>query len=138
MAKSILFDLDGTLTESGEGIMKCAVYALAHYGAYTVTFYTFAFAGVGSLIFLQPSQLAVLARPAMALTAIGMVAISTVLPYLLYTGGLARMDSAKASMLASVEPVVAALAGVIVFHERMSPATGLGAVSILAAVLLLH
>ena len=32
MPKSILFDLDGTLTDSGEGIMKCAVYALAHYG----------------------------------------------------------------------------------------------------------
>ena len=30
--KSILFDLDGTLTDSGEGIMKCAVYALSHYG----------------------------------------------------------------------------------------------------------
>ena len=30
--KSILFDLDGTLTDSGEGIMKCAIYALAHYG----------------------------------------------------------------------------------------------------------
>ena len=32
MAKSILFDLDGTLTDSGEGIMKCAIYALSHYG----------------------------------------------------------------------------------------------------------
>ena len=32
MQKSILFDLDGTLTDSGEGIMKCTVYALAHYG----------------------------------------------------------------------------------------------------------
>lgn len=32
MRKSILFDLDGTLTDSGEGIMKSAVYALAHYG----------------------------------------------------------------------------------------------------------
>lgn len=30
--KSILFDLDGTLTDSGEGIMNCAVYALSHYG----------------------------------------------------------------------------------------------------------
>ena len=30
--KSILFDLDGTLTDSGEGIMKSAVYALAHFG----------------------------------------------------------------------------------------------------------
>ena len=30
--KSILFDLDGTLTDSGVGIMNCAVYALSHFG----------------------------------------------------------------------------------------------------------
>ena len=30
--KSILFDLDGTLTDSGEGIMNCAKLALQHYG----------------------------------------------------------------------------------------------------------
>jgi len=30
--KHILFDLDGTLTDSGIGIMKCAKLALAHYG----------------------------------------------------------------------------------------------------------
>ena len=30
--KSILFDLDGTLTDSGEGIMNCAIFALSHYG----------------------------------------------------------------------------------------------------------
>ena len=32
MAKAILFDLDGTLTDSGEGIMNCAAYALEHFG----------------------------------------------------------------------------------------------------------
>lgn len=32
MAKAILFDLDGTLTDSGEGIMNCAAFALEHYG----------------------------------------------------------------------------------------------------------
>lgn len=32
MQKSIFFDLDGTLTDSGEGIMKSAVYALSHFG----------------------------------------------------------------------------------------------------------
>lgn len=113
-------------------------YALAHYGPYTVTFYTFAFAGVGSLIFLKPEQLAVLADAPMALTALGLVVVSTVLPYLFYTAGLARMESGKAAIIASVEPVVAALVGIAVFHESMSLATGLGVVSILAAVLLLH
>ena len=30
--KAILFDLDGTLTDSGEGIINCAVFALEHFG----------------------------------------------------------------------------------------------------------
>lgn len=30
--KCIIFDLDGTLTDSGEGIMNCAEYALSHFG----------------------------------------------------------------------------------------------------------
>ena len=30
--KSILFDLDGTLTDSGEGIINCATLALEHFG----------------------------------------------------------------------------------------------------------
>ena len=32
MGKSILFDLDGTLTDSGEGIINCAALALEHFG----------------------------------------------------------------------------------------------------------
>ena len=52
--------------------------------------------------------------------------------------GLARIDSGKAAILASVEPVVAALVGVLVFHEAMDISTALGVVSILAAVVLLR
>ena len=32
MKKAILFDLDGTLTDSGEGIINCAILALEHFG----------------------------------------------------------------------------------------------------------
>ena len=32
MTRSILFDLDGTLTDSGKGIMNCAIYTLEYYG----------------------------------------------------------------------------------------------------------
>lgn len=32
MAKTILFDLDGTLTDSGAGIINCAALALEHFG----------------------------------------------------------------------------------------------------------
>ena len=32
MIKAVLFDLDGTLTDSGEGIINCAVFAMEHLG----------------------------------------------------------------------------------------------------------
>ena len=32
MKKAILFDLDGTLTDSGEGIINCAIYAMERFG----------------------------------------------------------------------------------------------------------
>ena len=32
MGKTIIFDLDGTLTDSGEGIINCATLALQHFG----------------------------------------------------------------------------------------------------------
>ena len=32
MKKTVLFDLDGTLTDSGEGIINCATLALRHFG----------------------------------------------------------------------------------------------------------
>lgn len=34
MYQAILFDLDGTLTESGEGITKCVQYALEKFGIF--------------------------------------------------------------------------------------------------------
>ena len=30
--KAVLFDLDGTLTDSGEGIINCSILALEHFG----------------------------------------------------------------------------------------------------------
>ena len=114
-------------------------FALEHYGPYTVTLYTFLFAGAASLIFLRPGELsAAFSHRALLLTALGLVVVSTVLPYLLYTAGLARVESGKAAILACVEPVVAALVGVLVFHETMDLSTALGVGGILAAVLLLR
>ena len=32
MKKAILFDLDGTIIDSEEGVTKCVQYALSHFG----------------------------------------------------------------------------------------------------------
>ena len=113
-------------------------YALAHYGPMTVTVWTFVFAGVASLVLVRPAELATLAQPSMALTAVGLVVCSTVLPYILYTRGLARVEAGKASILASLEPVVASVAGVVLFGEPMSPLTAAGIVCVLAGVYILR
>lgn len=114
-------------------------YALAHYQPLTVTFYTFVFAGAGSLFLLKPAELsASLSQPSMALISLGLVVISTVFPYILYTRGLAKVDSGKASILASIEPVVAALVGVLAFGEPMSIMVAMGLVCILISVYILR
>lgn len=113
-------------------------YALAHYQPLTVTFYTFVFAGAGALFLIKPSELsACFSQTLMVLLTIGLVVVSTVLPYILYTRGLAKLDSGKASILASIEPLVAALVGVLAFGEPMSIMVVLGLICILASVYIL-
>ena len=117
----------------------CGRYALAHYDSMTVTMWTFLFAGPASLVLLRPSELAAaFSAPGTWLTAAGLVAVSTAAPYLLYTWGLARVESGRASILASLEPVVASLAGTLLFHEPLSAATLAGIACVLAGVSILR
>ena len=60
------------------------------------------------------------------------------LPYLLYTYGLTGMETGRASIMASVEPVVATIIGAVVFRESMSGLAYLGVVLVLSAVVLLN
>ena len=66
-----------------------------------------------------------------------MVIVATVLPYIFYTKGLEGVESGKASIIANVEPVVAALTGVVFFHETLSIWTLLGVACVLGGVILL-
>lgn len=115
-----------------------ARYALAHYKPFTVTFYTFLFAGISALFVVRPNELTAAAQPSVLLLILDLVIVSTVLPYLFYTKGLAQVDSGKASILASIEPVVAALTGIIVFGEPMGITVLLGLACILLSVYILR
>ncbi|MEG2001136.1 MAG: EamA family transporter [Evtepia sp.] len=116
-----------------------ARYALLHYRPFTVTFYTFLFAGIGSLFLDNPITMAKsFANPTAFLLGLGILIISTIAPYLLYTLGLAEMNSGKASILASIEPVVAAFVGILVFGESLTSGVILGLFCILTSVFLLQ
>jgi drug/metabolite transporter (DMT)-like permease len=64
--------------------------------------------------------------------------VSCYLPYLLYAYGLTGLETGKASIMASIEPVVATLAGVFIYSEPMSLMSGCGAALVLGAVVLLN
>lgn len=115
-----------------------AHYGLAHYDSYTMIYWTFFFSGLGSFVFLDPAAIAPAVSSAKGVfSALGLVVVATVLPYLLYTKGLEGVESGKASIIASVEPVVAALIGVFVFHEVLSVWVLLGVACVLGCVVLL-
>ena len=115
-----------------------AHYGLAHYDAYTMIYWTFAVAGLGSFVFLDaPALAATLSQPRGLWGAVGLVVIATVLPYFFYTRGLEGVESGTASVIANVEPVVAALTGVVFFHETLTVWTVLGIVLVLLAAVLL-
>lgn len=114
--------------------------ALQYYQPFTVTFYTFLIAGIGSLFMTNTQDLAITFHsPTGILLSLGLMVLGTVFPYLLYTKGLNDLgDSGKASILASIEPVVASLVGIVAFGEPLTLGVLLGLVCILASVYILR
>jgi drug/metabolite transporter (DMT)-like permease len=115
-----------------------AHYALQHYDSLTMTYWTFVFAGLGSLVFWDTQVMMTVFSLAQGIIgALGLAVIATVLPYILYTTGLEGVESGKASIIANVEPVVGALVGVFVFGETLSIWVILGIICVLGGVMLL-
>lgn len=114
-------------------------YALAHYSPLTVTLWTFLFAGPASLVLARPGELAaVFSQPVNWGVALALAALSTALPYILYTWGLAHVEPGRASILASLEPVAASMTGVLVFGEPLGPSIAAGVLCVLAGVYILR
>ena len=113
--------------------------ALRYYDSLTVTAYTFLFGTAGSVVFGHPvgAGRTFAAHPYLIGFGIGIGVICTVLPYFLYTWGLARMPSGKAAILVAVEPLVGAVLGMTVFGEDHSLPKLIGIALILASILLL-
>lgn len=114
--------------------------ALRHYDTMTVTAYTFLFAALGTLPFGCVGALctAIAAHPSGILWGLGVALICAVAPYLLYTWGLSRMPSSRAAILVTVEPLVGALIGILLYHEPANPMKLIGMALIFGAVLVLN
>lgn len=109
------------------------------YGSMTVTFWTFLFAAVGTIPLANIPDMAekISASPSALTIAALMAVVVTVLPYLCYTAGLDRIESGKASVIASVEPVMATIVGTVVFHEELTLSAAAGIILVIASIFLL-
>ena len=110
------------------------------YDSQTITAYTMLFASLGILPLAQPIDAAriVFSSPSMAVMAISGGVLCTVLPYLLYTKGLKQVDAGRASIIACIEPVVAALVGMAWFGEPLVWGRVAGMALVLLAIALLN
>lgn len=117
--------------------------ALETYQPLTVTFYTFLFALIGILPFSHVKELLhKLLEEGQSgkgiLYGLLLGVISTLLPFILYTEGLKKLEPSKASVLAFAEPFIATLAGIIVFKERVTPLGILGLACIFLSICMMN
>ena len=133
----------GILTGLGSGF-GYALYsifgsvALKKYSSMTVTFYTFLFSSAALAPFAVRGELiATVSQPSILWFVLGIAVVSTITPYLLYTLGLKYTEPGKASVLAFSEPMVATLAGVLVFHEALTVYGVVGILLIFVSIIIL-
>lgn len=116
-------------------------YALERgYGSATISFYTFVFALIPTAVLSDSSvALSALTSGAGQFISISLLILTvTLIPYLLYTRGLQGLDNGSASILASVEPVVATLVGLLVYGEKLGFWNLLGIALVLLSILLIN
>ena len=103
---------------------------------YVTCFYNFLFGSLFLVLFTRPWTLDFsVFSPKVYLLGAGIGLVGTVLPYLFYMTGMTRpVEASKVPLVASVETVVAALLGVLLFHEALGPAKILGIVLVFLSV----
>lgn len=111
--------------------------ALGRYSAGQVVLWTNICGGLAALAMVDAQSLAPLALSAQALRAEALLVVcSTILPLFLYTKGLERMEAGRASIVATLEPVVATLVGTFAFAEALAPTQAAGIALVIGAVVL--
>lgn len=108
------------------------------YGSLTITFYTFVFSSISGAALCHAEQLPALMTPETAAWCAGSAIVCSIAPYLLYTYGLSRMEAGRAAILATVEPLVGAVVGIVYFQESHDVVKLAGMALIFGAIVLLN
>lgn len=109
------------------------------YSSWTITFYTFAFCTAACLFLSDWGTIAttVSAAPSLLIWIVLLGLVTAFFPYVLYTRGLEQMESSRAAILASLEPAVATLMGVLILREPLTVSNVAGIVLVLGGIVVL-
>jgi drug/metabolite transporter (DMT)-like permease len=114
-------------------------FALVKYDSLTVTVYTFVFAAIAITPFSGLwTKFYLFSNLEAWLYIIGLGLLSTMLAFLLYTKGLTAVESSRASIMATVEPVIASLIGFLIFQEKLSVWQYFGILLVILAVIIVQ
>ncbi|WP_352400031.1 DMT family transporter [Anaerotignum sp.] len=109
------------------------------YNSMTVSFYTFLTASICMAFCVNPIYVVQeITRKGQWPLSITFALMTTVLPYLCYTKGLSCLPASKASVTATIEPVVAAVLGILVFQESITFSKIGGIILVVGAVILMN
>ena len=116
-----------------------SIYALKRYSFWTATFYAFCFSALALTPFCKWGQVisVTISNPNTIILFLGLAVVITVLPYIIYTCGLKKVPASEASVIACVEPLIAALVGLIFYEQTMGFLSVFGMALILIAVIIL-
>lgn len=109
------------------------------YSSLTINFYSCLLAAVGATMIGGTEYLEIITRTAPNFGfAFATGLVTCFMPYLLYTRGLEGLENGKASIMASVEPVVATVVGIAIYNEALTPMSAVGIILVLSAIVLLN
>ncbi len=109
------------------------------YSGMTIVLYTFVFAASGGWLLIDQSAIYdLLVSWEVGVIAIALSVVSTIVPYFLYSRGLATVEASKASIMACVEPAIAIFWGVVIYSEPFTMPIATGIFTIFCAILLLN
>ena len=109
------------------------------YDSWTITFYTFLFCAAGCAFLTDWPLIAgtLAADPGVLIWMVLMGMSTGFLSYVLYTKGLQTMESSRASIVASIEPVVATVMGVVIYAEPLGILNVIGILLVLGGIVVL-
>lgn len=114
-------------------------FALKKYEPFTITLYTF---GIAAIVLIPTTQLwrnsELLLNVHALFYGIGLALLPTVLAFLLYTWGLEQTEGSRAAIIATIEPVIATLLGLLLYGERLGFIQIVGALFILFSVVIVN